>query len=187
MMINYDEILRYFSSRILRWKIVFLWAILVALSSILSVQFSLIALLVQTVIAGVSITAFRIWDDLDDLHFDAQHHPERVLPNSRQLHVYRRLVLLLQIFLVLMISLRGNITQVLLFLALNSVFLVLYSGHSLFKKHRSLRNQCVLMKYPLFVLIITPTPWTTMCFFAGFALYCLVSAEEILSSRSVKP
>jgi hypothetical protein len=170
-----SELFRYLQTRLLRWQIALLWAVLIAtlLVSVGAVG-SPAAQLTQSVLLLVAILVFRLWDDLADREHDRLRHPERVLVKARELTPF--IVVLLAGLLSVAFLLRGDVRQLLFYLGLVALLAALYHGGLEKVLARSVRSGLVLLKYPLFVyLLVTPT-WRA--WLAGLGLYVLLLVFE---------
>lgn len=170
-----SELFRYLQTRLLRWQIALLWAVLIAnlLVSVGTIG-SPAAQLTQSVLLLVAILVFRLWDDLADREHDRLRHPERVLVKAQDLTQF--IVVLVAGLLSAAFLLRGDVRQLLVYLGLVALLAVLY--HSPLEKvlTRSARSGLVLLKYPLFVsLLVTPS---FRAWLAGIGLYVLLLVYE---------
>jgi hypothetical protein len=169
------ELFRYLQTRMLRWQIALLWAVLIV--TLLVSGESIVppaAQMTQSVLLLVAIFVFRLWDDLADREHDRLRHPERVLVKCRNLTPF--IVILLGGLLLLAFLLRGDLRQLLVYLGLVALLAVLY--HSGLEKvlARSARSGLVLLKYPLFVyLLVTPS---RRAWLAGLGVYALLLVYE---------
>lgn len=169
------ELFRYLQTRMLRWQIAFLWAVLIAT---LLVSGEAIgppaAQLTQSVFLLAAIFVFRLWDDLADREHDRLRHSERVLVNCQDFTPF--IVVLLAGLLLLALLLRDDVRQLITYLGLVALLAVLY--HSGLGKvlARSARSGLILLKYPLFVyLLLTPSH---RAWLAGLGLYVLLLVYE---------
>ncbi len=169
------ELFRYLQTRMLRWQIAFLWAVLIAT---LLVSGEAIgppaAQLTQSVFLLAAIFVFRLWDDLADREHDRLRHSERVLVNCQDFTPF--IVVLLAGLLLLALLLRDDVRQLITYLGLVALLAVLY--HSGLGKvlARSVRSGLILLKYPLFVyLLLTPSH---RAWLAGLGLYVLLLVYE---------
>lgn len=170
-----SELFSYLQTRLLRWQIALLWAVLIA-TLLVSVGIigSPAAQLTQSVLLLVAILVFRLWDDLADREHDRLRHPERVLVKAQDLTPF--IVVLVAGLLSVAFLLRGDVRQLLVYLGLVALLAVLY--HSPLEKvlARSARSGLVLLKYPLFVsLLVTPS---FRAWLAGIGLYVLLLVYE---------
>jgi hypothetical protein len=170
-----SELLRYLQTRLLRWQIGLLWAVLIAtrLVSVGAIG-APAAQWTQSVLLLVAILVFRLWDDLADREHDRLRHPERVLVIAQDLMPF--IVVLLAGLLLVAFLLRDDVRQLLVYLGVVALLAVLYHGGLEKVLARSARSALVLLKYPLFVyLLVTPTG---RAWLAGLGLYVLLLVYE---------
>ncbi len=175
------EFCAYFTSRILRLKIALLWALLLGASVLVSASVSASAsaaapIWQRALLCALLILAFRLWDDLADREYDASHHPERVLPRSRNLRPFWQVLLLLQCLLLALLLYWGSVLQIGLYLALNAILAVLYFNR--LAHLRRLRSQCVLLKYPVFLYLTGQAPLNDLAPLCALGLYLVLSFED---------
>lgn len=105
-------------------------------------------------LALLLVAQFRLWDDLCDVGQDRIDHPTRVLCQLTSHHQFWIVHTgLIAVNLTLVMSL-GTPDIVLAFLVLNLFFFVWYAGVRRFIASRLISCQVVLLKYPVFVLLL---------------------------------
>jgi hypothetical protein len=169
------ELLHYAQTRLLRWQIVLLWAVLIATLLVSGESIgSQAAQLTQSVLLLVAIFVFRLWDDLADREHDRLRHPERVLVKAQGLTPF--IVVLIAGLLLLSFLLRDDARRLLAYLGLVALLSLLY--HSGFGQAlgRSARSGLVLLKYPLFVYLLASP--SRRAWLAGPGLYILLLVYE---------
>jgi len=114
----------------------------------------------RIVLAWALVAQFRLWDDLADRDGDRTEHPDRVLARATSLAPFHLLASAL--FLVnLGWLLPSPGPTLVLFLALNALFLVWYAGLRRACPFRLVGAHVVLLKYPAFVYVLAAPagPW----------------------------
>lgn len=109
-------------------------------------------------LAGTLLVQFRLWDDLADLPHDRREHPERVLVQADSLTPFHAVLLAALIGSVLLLAWQGDVLRLLVFLALNAVFLAWYAGLRRVVPGVVLDYHVVLAKYPVFVFLLSAPP-----------------------------
>jgi 4-hydroxybenzoate polyprenyltransferase len=183
------ELQEYVLTRLVRWKVALIWAILVItshLSACLQASFWTTASLRDAAYVSVMlmalIVALRIWDDLADRDYDAKHHTQRVLPHSRFASVYVAVVVLLFCATLTMMWMYSRAGQVWILCILIAGLILVYGGGYFIKLPRQLRAQCVLLKYPFLLLLFSEVPFSPMSLILAVMVYGLASADELISS-----
>jgi SAM-dependent methyltransferase len=146
---------------------------------------------VRLLLVMALIVQFRVWDDLEDRDYDQKHHPERVL--SRIESNLSFLVLLggLSVLVIGLLSTDGNSAArvgryLMLLLLIGLVYRCVRWGAL---QRRFLRSQLVLLKYPVFVLLLLESPWSHWAVFVAATGYLALSVYEWHddSERQVAP
>lgn len=183
------ELQEYVLTRLARWKVALIWAVLVITSHLpacLQASFWTTASLRDaayvSVMLMVLIVALRIWDDLADRDYDAKHHAQRVLPHSRVVGVYVAVVVLLLCAALSLMWMYSRAEQVWILCILIAGLILVYGSGYFLKLPRQLRAQCVLLKYPLLLLLFNEAPFSSMSLILAFMVYGLASADELISS-----
>ncbi len=134
------------------------------------------------------ILQFRIWDDLADLDFDREKHPQRVLGRTPHRLPYWSTVLGVGLFALLFLRVTENDMQAatlyaLLLLLTFGIYRVLTNT-----RYRVFRNHLVLLKYPLLVAIFRhqalgagdPRAWTLLgALLLSFAIHEVLDDPEL--------
>lgn len=183
------ELQEYVLTRLVRWKVAFIWAVLVItthLPACLQASFWTAASLRDpayvSVMLMILIVALRIWDDLADRDHDAKHHAQRVLPCSRFTGVYVAVVVLLLCAALTLMWMYSRAEQVWILCILIAGLILVYGSGYFIKLPRQLRAQCVLFKYPLLLLLFSEAPFSSMSLILAVMVYGLASADELISS-----
>jgi 4-hydroxybenzoate polyprenyltransferase len=183
------ELQEYLLTRLVRWKVAFIWVLLVItthLPACLQASFWTIVSLRDpayvSVMLIVLIVALRIWDDLADRDYDAKHHAQRVLPHSRFIGVYVAVVVLLLCAALTTMWIHSRAGQVWILCILIAGLILVYGSGYFFKMPRQLRAQCVLLKYPLLLLLFSEPTFSSMSLMLAVMVYGLASADELISS-----
>lgn len=177
-----SDLLAYWQSRIAQSKIVLLWLLcwLAWLASSwpeLSLSSGLASSLRAAAKLAACIISFRLLDDLADRPRDAIFAPSRVLVRSQ----HTKLFLSLSALLLLCLPFLANLPLLAYFLYLAGLLLMYWATAPAFAEAetslaRMIRVQCVLMKYPCFVLLIlnqaNPPLWPLL------VLYLLLTAYD---------
>jgi 4-hydroxybenzoate polyprenyltransferase len=183
------ELQEYVLTRLARWKVALIWAVLVItthLPACLQASFWTTASLRDaayvSVMSMVLIVALRIWDDLADRHYDAIHHVQRVLPRSRFTGVYVAVVVLLLCAALTLMWMYSRAEQVWILCILIAGLILVYGSGYFLKLPRQLRAQCVLLKYPLLLLLFSEPTFSSISLILAVMVYGLASADELISS-----
>jgi len=100
------------------------------------------------------IIQFRLWDDLVDLPYDRIHSPERVLARAPSLSPFYSSFAILGVLSLTSLCLLWSVKSALLYLCIVASFLLLYRYQEWLAHHRTIRTALVLIKYPLFLLLV---------------------------------
>lgn len=125
------------------------------------------------------IAAFRLWDDLADLGYDRIFHPQRCLCRAENLTPFSILVPVLLAGVTLLVFLLSGYVQGLAFLALIAGFIALYATTGEAEKLRHLRMSLVLVKYPVFVLVLAREPVEPYSLLMALPAYFLPVLDEV--------
>ena len=138
---------------------------------------------VHLLLACSLLFQFRLWDDLDAVASDRHDHPERVLCQADSLTLFLvALGLSFVINLVLLLWLNSPVA-VGIFLVLNLIILVWYHLAGKFKIHASVSYHVVLIKYPIFVLLLASVDLATQVgslIYATAVVYFCFCVYELL-------
>ncbi|UCG72353.1 MAG: hypothetical protein JSV45_14075 [Chromatiales bacterium] len=162
------DAVQYSRSRLLRWRIVALWALLVATRLVAAPLPGAASVVAPALFLALALVLLRLWDDLADLEHDRAQHPQRVLvqsANRRSFAVVVALGLLLMVVALLEDGRRVAVYGTLL----ASLGLLYHSGLRT-RVPRAVRAGLVLIKYPVLVFLAGAGPSRQACV-AGLALY----------------
>lgn len=152
-----NELLLYRRERLPTALVLTVAALLVAAATAVSESFGAADVVRKMAIAGLLVTQFRLWDDLNDIDHDRTNHPERVLCRLVSHSHFRIVLVILFVINSLAVSLSKSPLVATVFFVLNVVFLLWY---------RVLRDSfgtflhvhLVLIKYPVFAFLIADEP-----------------------------
>ena len=167
--------LSYLKARMLSPRIVLLWLLLLGCAA----PGSGVGLPALSLAAALFILAFRLWDDLADLAHDREHHPERLLVRTPDLHLFRVSKWALLAALAALLGVVVGNTQVLVLLVLVAILSATYGITNGRPALRSARLALVLGKYPAFVLMLTRDPGEPLVLMAAAAAYLLPLIDEV--------
>ena len=138
---------------------------------------------VAALTAFLLVLAFRIWDDLEDRAYDAEHHPTRITVVARSISPLRRFAYVPLVLSTSLIALGPNALLRLSVLCVSG-FIVAVWYRSRSSSRRGLANtHVVLLKYPALAFAAAPvTPSAT----ALGALYVGLCAYEVLDDPSLR-
>ena len=126
----------------------------------------------RTVLAGLLVVSFRIWDDLADRDHDRTHHPARVLNRPAAVGPVWVLLAGFGVLTAAVLGELGSVRSLVVLLA------AVYQGLPRLTGNRFLRTQLVLAKYPAFIFILGISGWTGRVVACAAAAYLLVSLHE---------
>ena len=136
------------------------------------------------------IFQFRLWDDLSDLSPDRLNHPYRVLCQSSTLTpFYIAWAVLFATNLAAIGFLTKSLINLSLFLLLNIFFYSWYRIRGHFKFSPLVRSQIILLKYPVFLLLITPLAsysWSPSFVLSSLLVLICFSVFEILHDPKLR-
>ncbi len=168
------ETLAYARTRLLRWRLGGLWALLLVALATGGAIASLASLVWQAVFLALAIAALRLWDDLADLDHDRAEHPERVLVRSTHLSLFVALAAagLLLLALVLLDERQRLAIYAVLLVGLGLLYHTALAG----VLPRALRGYLLLSKYPVLLFLAGAQPssraWlTALCVYVAVAVY----------------
>jgi hypothetical protein len=165
---------QYLRSRLLRSRIVALWALLVAARTVAAPPERLAELIEPAVFLAVATALLRLWDDLADLGYDRVRHPERVLVVAAEVRPFVTVAVAGLISLI--VALAHDERRLITYLALLAWLALLYHGPVSERLARSLRVGWVLVKYPVLVFLAGAGPSFRGCLvavglYAGLLIY----------------
>jgi hypothetical protein len=111
--------------------------------------------LVRLLLAGTLLVQLRLWDDMADLPHDRCEHPERVLVRADSLAPFRALLVAAFTGSVLLLAWQGGSLRLMVFFALNAMFLAWYAALRYVVPGAVLGYHVVLAKYPVFVFLLS--------------------------------
>ncbi len=167
----------YLSSRILCARIALLWILLTA-ATVLTAAEPLLRLPWEVLGCALFITAFRLWDDLADLDFDRRHHPQRVLVRATSLTCFCLTLWTMVALLVGLVTLLAGGVRALGLLLLVSAFWFLYRIDRAHALRRDWRRVLVLVKYPVFVLLLAADPASVLTVLTVIGVFVVLVLEE---------
>lgn len=128
--------------------------------------------------SALLITQFRLWDDLADRHYDASEYPDRILVRCVDVRPLQALLLASIAFVALSLWKKDASEQLTLYCGLILFLAGIYGADNRILRIRAIRVQCVLAKYPVFVVLLTPFPTEAQVAYLGIALYVFLSIHE---------
>lgn len=171
---------RYSRTRLIRWRILALWLLLLAASLLSGGKLHLPAEQAGFLLAAILV--FRLWDDLADLAYDQLHHPDRVLHRTNNLWPFIMAVVAGLVLLALMLE--NTVTRLLTFLLFVVSMMFLYHTAAGKKITRPLRTGLVLAKYPLFLFLVVAH--TSRSWLVGLVLFITLWVYEWRSDRELR-
>jgi hypothetical protein len=151
---------RYFVERMLTLRIGLLY-LLLASSGILACAQPARQVHGVALMALLYLVALRIWDDLADRAHDRVHHPQRILVRHTQRLPFIAVLTLLLALLGWLLFRDAGPGRVAWLLAGLLVLSLAYLASARWSTARPLRQAVVLLKYPLFVLLVSGRPGDT--------------------------
>lgn len=171
------EAVSYLSERILTIRVGLVWLMLLVGVLLTSAHLPWLA-----VATALFILAFRLWDDLADLAYDRQHHPQRCLVRSADVKTFHVAQWTLLAGVAGMVQLFAGSTRALIFLGLVMGLFAIYRATAQRPRLRSLRVILVVAKYPAFILLLALRPGDSFVLIVALAAYLLPLLDEIRSS-----
>lgn len=146
----------YTRSRLLRWRILALWALLVATRLIAAPLPDPESVATPALFLALALVVLRLWDDLADLEYDRSRHPQRMLVRSDNLSMFVAVVVL---GLLLMGGAQADDSRRLaVYVALLVWLALLYHSSLGIRVPRTARAVLVLIKYPVLVYLAGADP-----------------------------
>jgi len=139
-----------------------------------------------TALCCLLILQFRLWDDLGDLPRDRIESPHRLLCRLSSVSHFNVLCLLLLATNIAILSRSDSHFTIVLFLLLNAGFLCWYGGLRRYFSERLGGWHVVLLKYPIFVMLMSDDASTalTLEFWLAIAVvYLCFCVFEVLDDR----
>lgn len=112
-------------------------------------------LLLTGVLAWTLLLQFRLWDDLCDREADRRAHPHRVLVRASSLAPFHALLILSFLLNLALVAVLPGFLNLGLFLALNGAAALWYAWGRRVLPNVTLGYHLVLLKYPVFVLLLS--------------------------------
>ena len=170
-----SEITAYCRTRLLRWRVLVLWLLLLAALVAANPSLSVDQGVTGAVFLALALAVLRLWDDLADLPHDQVHHSERILVRSTHLGVFRAVVWMGTVLLAL--SLWPDLQRLAMYGGLLAALAWFYHGPWRARVARLPRACLVLAKYPVLVVLAGAEP-SKRTWLIGLILYALLAAHE---------
>lgn len=141
-------------------------------------------------LACTLLLQFRLWDDLSDVIGDRLNHPQRVLCQATSLTPFRWVLVALFALNLTLIALSKPGTVVAVFLILNLGFSIWYRVADAFRISAGVGYHFVLIKYPVFVFLLTPIDARSeipSLFYAMCLVYLCFCVYEVLHGQPSRP
>lgn len=146
-------------------------------------RMTLIGFAVGTLTAFLLVLAFRIWDDLEDRTYDAEHHPTRITVVARSVAPLRRFAFVLLVLATSLILATPNAPLRLSVLCASAFVLAVWYRSRSQQRRGLAHSHVVLLKYPALAFAAAPvTPSLT----ALGALYVGLCAYEVIDDPSLR-
>lgn len=173
-----SELLAYGQERLLRWPLAALWAIHLGLSFGDQTPTSWREGLARGLLTGLLIAQFRLGDDLADLDHDARIHPTRVLTRSLNLRPFQTVLCTIALPIMGLLWASPNpLFKLAAYAGLIAGLMWVYGRSSAAAPGRRARNQLVLLKYPVFLLLCSPKITLGLAI-SALVLYVIVTAYD---------
>jgi len=128
------------------------------------------------------VAQFRLWDDLEDVPYDSVRASDRVLVRNRDRRPLWAVASASFVVLALaMAQMQGPLRAAAYVLAIVAMASV-YRGMAATGSHRRTRSSLVLLKYPVFVLLLAAQPATPSALASALLLYLGLAAYEGLEA-----
>lgn len=129
------------------------------------------------------VLAFRIWDDLEDRVYDAEHHPARITVTVRPIAPLRRFAYVLFVVGAVLIATTPDAARRLSVLCVSAACLAVWYRSRSPSRRGPANSHIVLLKYALLALAASPvTPSLT----ALGVLYVGLCAYEVVDDPSLR-
>ena len=145
---------------------------------------------VNLFLASTFLLQFRLWDDLSDVAKDRLAHPQRALCLATSLTPFRWVLAGLFVLNIGLLALAKPWPFVIAFLILNVGFLAWYRMASAFRFSDAVGCHFVLIKYPVFVFLLSPIDNNLVVpslFYAMCLVYLCFCVYEILHDQRLHP
>lgn len=170
------DLLAYGRERIVRWRIIALASLIVGITLIVEAPDDTADALTRAALAALLIAQFRLWDDLADRDYDSVRHPARVLVRSTATRWFWALFTVLAVTAAGAIGVLDGVAGLSIYCGLLVLLAAVYHGP--WRCQRFIRAQLVLLKYPLFILLLTASSHSSRGVLAGAVVYLLLSVHE---------
>jgi hypothetical protein len=169
---------QYCRQRIFTFRIGFLITLLVAMGFLVEMPLDMRVFSQRLFWMSLLVIQFRFWDDLADLPYDRVHYPDRILVRTELLCTFEssQIALMTLLFILLFIS-KGLIDVYFYCATVFWIAFVYYAPWKLFL-NRLVRTQCLLLKYPLFIVLTTTSGSVRREIVIGALVYILFSTFE---------
>lgn len=175
------ELIQYTRSRLVRFRMLALVALLLTATWIASAPDSLGTAVRDLVLAAFLLIPFRLWDDLADIDRDRTRDPTRVLTRSTRTGRYRILAgSFAAIHVVLVAWTRSGLALICL-LGIHLVLLVWYAVPRR-REWEIVNYHVVLLKYPAFVFVLahrSDSAQQAGILVAGIVAYLILCIHEV--------
>lgn len=138
-------------------------------------------LLLKTFVALMLLVQFRLWDDLVDANRDRSSHPERVLARSDDRRVFAAACIGLCGANAYVLNVVAGSTALTGFVLLNVLLGAWYGLHS---QRGILHLHVLLLKYPVFVVLLGLPAWTHSMLAGAAATYASVCLFDLLGQKA---
>lgn len=165
------DAVQYSRSRLLRWRIVGLWALLLLTRLVAAPLPDAASVAPPALFLALALVLLRLWDDLADLEHDRAHHPQRVLVRSANRRAFAAAVALGLLLLVTALAADGR--RVVVYGALLAWLGLLYHSGWRTRLPRAAREGLLLVKYPVLVFLAGAGP-SRQAWVAGLVLYAVL-------------
>lgn len=177
----------YSKQRLFQPRIVLLIGLLWAAALWVELTISWPDAVVRSLILGLLMLEFRLWDDLADRAFDQLHHSDRILGRIPDIASFRTVLWGALVATAVLTVVFLGAWSFGLFVALVLSFHVLYVDTWRVTLPRFVRTQLVLLKYPAFLTLVTESVSIRLLVMAAL-VYFLLSLNEwrddIMSRRA---
>jgi hypothetical protein len=145
----FGHFMDYLKERILTFPILLLITAMAMGSYALSLDWNPALIFIRFVLLVTLIIVFRLWDDLADRRYDAEFHPKRVTVKIKNITIPGILVSLIFAGVLFIFWLLGEYEKIQVLIVFLLILAVFYSISAENPAFRIIKNQFVLLKYPL--------------------------------------
>jgi len=144
-------------------------------------------LALSSVLALTLLLQFRLLDDLSDIAHDRHVYPERVLARAASLIPFSVMLCVCILANLALIAVQpGPRHRIIVLLFLNAAAFLWYNGLRSILNGKILRYHIVILKYPLFVFLLSGDSWNRWRLFLTMAaVYLCFSMYEALHDRDL--